>query len=79
LLPQTEPVLARHPSQRCPDGLLLAVTDFCPHSSLFSSYFSSSFAGFLGTHLVHAPVGLAEIGKPLDIENGSEMAAAAAS
>lgn len=32
------------------------MANFCPHASLFPSYFSSSFACSFGTHLDHSPV-----------------------
>ncbi len=49
--------------------LLLAMPNFGSHTSLFTSYFTSTFACSLGTHLVHSPVFKAESGQPLSIED----------
>ena len=49
--------------------LLLAMPDFGSHAAFFTSYFTSTFACSLGTHLVHSPVFKAESGQPLSIDD----------
>ena len=49
--------------------LLLAMSNLRSHTPFFTSYFTSTFACSLGTHLVHSPVFKAESGQPLSIED----------
>ena len=52
-----EPMRKQNVGQARPNrDLLLAMADFCTHTSLFSSYLASTFSSSLGTHLVQSPV-----------------------